>query len=81
VSTVREETENERARVCNRAREFGKTVRELEDKGEYERRKRVRTEWRRFSNHLSPKYRVGAIDAYYDEYCREPTEDEYETEE
>lgn len=80
MSTVREETKNEKARICNRAREFGKTVRELEDKDQWERRKSVRTEWRRWSNHLDKKYRLMAVDAYYDEYCREPVDGEYEQE-
>lgn len=71
------ETANELSRIINRSREFGKKVRELEDKGDFDGRKRLRTEWRRFSNHLDRKYRIGAIDAYYDEYCREPNDNEY----
>lgn len=71
------ETENELSRIINRSREFGRQVRELEDAGEFEKRKAKRTEWRRFSNHLHRKYRLGAVDAYYDEYCREPNDNEY----
>jgi hypothetical protein len=78
MSEIREETKNERARIINRSREFGKTVRELEDKGDFGKMKAVRTEWRRFSNHLDRKYRIGSIDAYYDEYCREPADGEYD---
>jgi hypothetical protein len=72
-----ETTENELSRIINRSREFGRKIRELEDQEKYDERRRLRTEWRRFSNHLNRRHRIASIDAYYDEYCREPAEGEY----
>lgn len=77
MSTTREETENSRRAITDRARKFGKTVRELEDKGLDDRRRRTRTEWRRWYKHLSKFDQRLAIDAYYDEFCREPLDNEY----
>jgi hypothetical protein len=72
-----EVTEGELSRIINRSREFGRRIRELEDKDEWDKRRLLRTEWRRFSNHLPSRLRTASIDAYYDEYVREPTDGEY----
>lgn len=77
MSVSNEETTHELSRIINRSREFGRKIRELEDQGEFDKRRALRTEWRRFSNHLNRKYRLGAVDAYYDEYAREPADNEY----
>lgn len=74
------ETKNELSRIINRSREFGRKVREFEDTNKWDERRRTRTEWRRFSNHLSSRHRTVSIDAYYDEYSREPAEGEYKEE-
>ena len=73
-----ETTENELSRIINRSREFGRRVREAEDTEQWDRRRLIRTEWRRFSNHLNRRHRTASIDAYYDEYCREPADGEYQ---
>lgn len=65
--------------IVEKSLEFGRTIRELEDFGYYQERRRVRKEWKDFSNRtIDKEFRLGAIDAYYDEYCREPTDEEYE---
>lgn len=66
--------------VVEKSLDFGRSIRELEDHGYFQERLRVRKLWRDFSNHsgLDKKLRMAAIDAYYDEYCREPTDEEYE---
>jgi hypothetical protein len=70
--TIREE-------IIRKSREFGRRVRELEDFGYYEQRLIVRKMWRDFSNHtIDKRYRLAAVDAFYDEFCREPTDEEYE---
>jgi hypothetical protein len=68
----------DRKGIVDKSLEFGRTIRELEDFGYFEERLRVRKEWKDFSNRtIDKQFRVGAIDAYYDEYCREPTDEEY----
>lgn len=74
------ETKQTLSQVINKSREFGRAVRELEDKNLWDKRRLKRTEWRQFSNHLNRRYRTASIDAYYDEYCREPAEGEYKEE-
>lgn len=65
--------------IVEKSLEFGRTIRELEDFGYFANRLVVRKEWRDFSNHsIDPRHRIAAVDAYYDEYCREPTDMEYE---
>lgn len=71
------EAGNELARVVNRSREFGRLIREYMDKGEIDLYRSRRVEWRRFNKHLTPKLRLISVDAYYDEFCREPMEAEY----
>jgi hypothetical protein len=65
--------------IIERSLEYGRLVRELEDFGYFAQRLNVRRGWKDFSNReIDKRYRLAAIDAYYDEYCREPTDEEYE---
>jgi len=60
------------------ARSFGRKVRETQDKGLTEEHKRLRREFRTFCDAISKEWGLTALDAYYDEIRREPTDDEYE---
>lgn len=65
--------------VVEKSLGFGRRVRELEDHGYFQERLRVRKMWKDFSNRaIDKKFRLAAIDAYYDEFCREPTDEEYD---
>lgn len=77
MSTQREETKDSRQTITDRAREFGKTVRELEDKDRNEERRMARMAWRSWYKCLNKFDQRAAVDAYYDEYCREPLDNEY----
>lgn len=75
---VRPDYEKKRE-VIRRSLQFGKTIRELEDFGYFDERLAVRSQWKDFSNRqIDKEFRLAAVDAYYDEYCREPTDTEYE---
>ena len=64
--------------VIQRSLEYGRAIRELEDFGYMEERRKMRSQWRAFSNReIDKSLRPASIDAYYDEYCREPTDEEY----
>ena len=76
------ETTNELSlsEVIDKSREFGRRHRELEDAKEFEAVKELRREWRHFSDHLHRNLRRISLDAYYDEYRREPADGEYKEE-
>lgn len=78
AKTAKIERNRQRLFIIEKSRDFGRTIRELEDFGCFEERLRVRKEWKDFSNRtIDKQYRLMAVDAYYDEYCREPTDEEY----
>jgi len=58
------------ARIRLHAKDFGKQVRELEDKGDEEGRSAKREEWCAFRNGLPKGTKTEAVIAYYDGYCK-----------
>lgn len=70
---------NQFSEMCHTAREFGQSVRELEDAGNFAERKTCRQQWRAWADSLPGNWRLAAVDAYYDEYSREPAEREYQS--
>jgi hypothetical protein len=53
------------------AGKYGQKVRELEDLNRHDDRRICRGEWLKFKHMLSVSDMVIALDAYYEEYCKE----------